>query len=69
MNDGHRMDKHFVPGLYVNPASGLLRAYDRKTDIDSDGLHYKFELRVFVDEQPDDFEKMQSLSIDQKVKK
>ena len=24
VNDGHRMDKHFVPGLYVNPASGLL---------------------------------------------
>ena len=27
VNDGHRMDKHFVPGLYVNPASGLLE-YD-----------------------------------------
>lgn len=25
--------------------TALLRAYDRKTDIDSDGLHYKFELR------------------------
>lgn len=27
VNDGHRMDKHFVPGLYVNDASGLLE-YD-----------------------------------------
>lgn len=24
VNDGHRMDRHFVPGLYVNPDSGLL---------------------------------------------
>lgn len=27
VNDGHRMDRHFVPGLYVNPHSGLLE-YD-----------------------------------------
>lgn len=27
VNDGHRMDKHFVPGLYVNPNSGKLE-YD-----------------------------------------
>lgn len=24
VNDGHRMDRHFVPGLYVNKDSGLL---------------------------------------------
>lgn len=24
VNDGHRMDRHFVPGLYINPYSGLL---------------------------------------------
>lgn len=24
VNDGHRVDKHFVPGLYVDPATGLL---------------------------------------------
>ena len=24
VNDGHRMDRHFVPGLYVDPNSGLL---------------------------------------------
>ncbi|HIT02496.1 MAG TPA: HK97 gp10 family phage protein [Candidatus Enterenecus merdae] len=24
VNDGHRMDKHFVPGLHVNPGSGQL---------------------------------------------
>lgn len=27
VNDGHRMDKHFVPGLYLNPYSGRLE-YD-----------------------------------------
>lgn len=27
VNDGHRMDRHFVPGLYINPNSGLLE-YD-----------------------------------------
>ena len=27
VNNGHRMDRHFVPGLYVNPHSGLLE-YD-----------------------------------------
>ena len=27
VNDGHRMDRHFVPGLYVNPYSKLLE-YD-----------------------------------------
>lgn len=27
VNDGHRMDRHFVPGLYINPKSGLLE-YD-----------------------------------------
>jgi hypothetical protein len=24
VNDGHRMDRHFVPGLYINPGSGML---------------------------------------------
>ena len=46
--------------------TALLRAYDRKTDIDSDGLHYKFALRVFV-EKPEGAVKMQTLHIDQKV--
>lgn len=27
VNDGHRMDRHFVPGLYVDKESGLL-SYD-----------------------------------------
>lgn len=29
VNDGHRLDRHFVPGLYINPESGLL---ERNTD-------------------------------------
>lgn len=32
VNDGHRMDKHFVPGLYVNPYSGLLE-YDPTAEV------------------------------------
>lgn len=27
VNDGHRMDRHFVPGLYINQYSGMLE-YD-----------------------------------------
>lgn len=27
VNDGHRMDRHFVPGLYIDPNTGQL-AYD-----------------------------------------
>lgn len=30
VNDGHRVDKHFVPGLYVDPATGLLSMDPRK---------------------------------------
>lgn len=29
VNDGHRMDRHFVPGLYINPFSGQLE-YDEQ---------------------------------------
>lgn len=32
LNDGHRMDRHFVPGLYVNPASGMLE-YDPSKNV------------------------------------
>lgn len=34
VNNGHRMDKHFVPGLYINPYSGKLE-YDpmRRNDV------------------------------------
>lgn len=34
VNDGHRMDRHFVPGLYINPFSGELE-YDaeRKNEV------------------------------------
>ncbi|MBS4785178.1 MAG: HK97 gp10 family phage protein [Clostridiales bacterium] len=32
VNDGHRMHRHFVPGLHVNPYSGLLE-YDPAADV------------------------------------
>ncbi|MDR1439000.1 MAG: HK97 gp10 family phage protein [Clostridiales bacterium] len=28
LNDGHRMDRHFVPGLTVNPFNGMLERLD-----------------------------------------
>ena len=37
-----------------------------KADIDDDGLHYKLELRVFV-EKPVDAVKMQTQTVNQKV--
>lgn len=32
VNDGHRMNRHFVPGLYINPSSGLLE-YDPSKNV------------------------------------
>lgn len=32
VNDGHRMDRHFVPGLYINPYSGFLE-YDPSKNV------------------------------------
>lgn len=31
VNDGHRMDRHFVPGLLLNPRTGLLERVDPET--------------------------------------
>lgn len=32
VNDGHRMDRHFVPGLYINQEAGMLE-YDPSKDV------------------------------------
>ena len=32
VDEGHRMDRHFVPGLYINPESGLLE-YDPAAEV------------------------------------
>lgn len=32
LNDGHRMDRHFVPGLYINTESGMLE-YDPSKNV------------------------------------
>lgn len=32
VNDGHRMDRHFVPGLYINPYSDALE-YDPSKEV------------------------------------
>lgn len=46
--------------------STLLRTYDREWKIDSDGLHYKFELRVLVS-IPENDAMMQTLDLHQEV--
>lgn len=42
--------------------TALLRTYDRRASIDGDGMHYKFELRVFVD-RTDDSALMQDMQM------
>ena len=32
VNDGHRMDRHFVPGLYINESTGMLE-YDPNANV------------------------------------
>lgn len=49
-----------------SPAT-LLRSYDRSWSIDRDGLHYKLELRAWV-EKPADAVKMETLSLGQTMK-
>lgn len=40
--------------------TGLIRTYEREPTIDMDALHYKFEIKVFV-EQPETAVKMQKI--------
>jgi len=47
-------------------AKTLLRTYDREWKIDADELHYKFELKVWV-ELPENSAKMQTLCLHQEV--
>ena len=47
--------------------TALLHTFDRKADSDADGLHYKFELRLFVEKPADPAAKMQALGIHQEV--
>lgn len=58
VNDGHRMDKHFVPGLYLDPATGLL-SRDPSRDVGLvvgtrttyvEGLHMTDEAREVYEE-------------------
>lgn len=48
-------------------SSELLHTYDRSADIDLDGLHYKFELRVWLSPE-EDAELMRTLEIKLEVK-
>ena len=51
---------------FENGRSALLRTYDREWKADRDGLHYKFELRVWV-ELPEEGVLMRTLILNQEV--
>lgn len=54
------------PGTQPEILYTLLRTYDRESRIDLDALHYKFELKVWV-ERPGDEVKMREMALDQEV--
>lgn len=69
VNDGHRMDRHFVPGLYVNPYSGLLE-YDPGAKV---GLVVGTKTRYvkgefMVDKGKEEYEKAVRSILDRRIK-
>lgn len=68
VNDGHRMDRHFVPGLYVNPESGLLE-YDPSADVGLVvGTKTKYVKGEFiVDKAKEAYEKTIISELDKKI--
>ena len=69
VNDGHRMDRHFVPGLYVNPSSGLLE-YDPSADV---GIVVGTKTRYvkgkfMVDKAKEEYEKTVLFELDKEIR-
>jgi hypothetical protein len=50
VNDGHRLDKHFVPGIMVNAESGLIERVDPETGGMIVGTQTKYVPGVFMKE-------------------
>lgn len=69
VNDGHRMDRHFVPGLYVNPHSGLLE-YDPSAKVGMMvGTKTKYVKGEFmVDKAKEVYEKTVLAELDKKIR-
>lgn len=69
VNDGHRMDRHFVPGLYINPFSNLLE-YDPSADV---GLVVGTKTRYvkgafMVDKAKEEYEKTVLFELDKEIR-
>ncbi len=69
VNDGHRMDRHFVPGLYINKGSGLLE-YDPGADagivVGNKTKYVKGEF--MVDKAKEAYQKTAEAVLDEKIK-
>ena len=65
VNDGHRMDRHFVPGLYLTPESGLLE-YDPSANVGIIvGTKTKYvEGKFMVDEAKEAYSKALRMELD-----
>lgn len=69
VNDGHRMDRHFVPGLYINPFSNLLE-YDPSADVGLVvGIKTRYVKGAFmVDKAKEEYEKTVLFELDKEIR-
>ena len=70
VNDGHRMDRHFVPGLYINPESGLLE-YDPEAKVGivvGTKTHY-VKGEFMVDKGKEAYQKTVSSELDKEIER
>ena len=70
VDQGHRMDRHFVPGLYINPESGLLE-YDPSAEV---GLVVGTKTRYvkgefMVDKAKEEYERVVLFELDKEIKR
>ena len=70
VDQGHRMDRHFVPGLYINPESGLLE-YDPSAEV---GLVVGTKTRYvkgefMVDKAKEAYEKTVLTELDKEIRR
>lgn len=69
VNDGHRMSRHFVPGLYINPFSNLLE-YDPSADVGLVvGIKTRYVKGAFmVDKAKEEYEKTVLFELDKEIR-
>lgn len=68
VNDGHRMDRHFVSHLYINPDSGLLEYDKRKNAGIVVGTKTKYVKGEFmVDKAKEAYQKTLEAILDEKI--